>query len=208
MNDSICVMVVDDDPDVLPATSRMVRSLGYQVIEASNGTQCKTLLTSRIPDLILLDVMLPDLDGTDLCRDLKADPKFSKIYIVLTSGLKTSSFDQADGLEFGAEGYIARPISNREFKARIKAMVRILLAERERDLLIVELKAALSKVKRLSGLLPFCSYCKKIRDDKGYWQQIDEYIRTYSEAELGDSICPNCAKTYFPGLNIYQEEER
>lgn len=203
MNETIDVMVVDDDPDVLFATSRMVRALGYHVSEASDGAQCRQMLSEKVPDLILMDVMLPDDNGAELCREIKADPELSKALVVLTSGMKISSFDQADGLEIGADGYIARPVSNREFKARVKAMVRILLAERERDLLIHELQTALSKVKRLSGLLPFCSYCKKIRDDKGYWNQIEAYIQMYSDAELGDSICPGCAKTYFPGVNIF-----
>lgn len=207
MKEKIKIMVVDDDPDVLTANSRLVKGLGYSVIEASDGAECKRLLAEELPDLVLLDVILPDMDGRQLCKDIKSNPDLAHIFVVLTSGMKTSSSDQADGLEFGADGYIARPVSNREFKARVRAMVRILIAERERDQLIVELKTALSKVKRLSGLLPLCSYCKKIRNDKGYWDRIEEYIREYSEAELGDSICPKCAKTYFPGVNIYNKED-
>ena len=205
MTEEIKVLVVDDDPDVLFATSRVVGTIGYKVSKAMSGMQCQEMISEEVPDLILLDVMLPDINGTDLCRNIKSDPKFKQVFIVLTSGARTSSFDQADGLDCGADGYIARPISNRELKSRVKAMVRIVLAERERDRLIGELKDALSKVKQLSGLLPFCSYCKKIRDDKGYWNQIEEYIQEYSEAELGDSICPGCARTYFPGVNIYQD---
>lgn len=206
MKDNIQILIVDDDPDVLAASERLVKSLGYQVATASDGNECKQALKKTTPDLILLDVMLPDMNGRDLCRDIKSDPDLAGIFIVLTSGMKTSSQDQADGLELGADGYIARPVSNREFKARVTAMVRILVAERERDRLIIELKAALSKVKQLSGLLPFCSYCRKIRNDKGYWNQIEQYVQEYSEAELGDSICPDCAKTYFPGINIYRDD--
>ncbi|MCG8615222.1 MAG: response regulator [Desulfobacterales bacterium] len=204
MNDSIRTMIVDDDPDVLAATSRIVGSLGHTVIQADSGNQCRTKIKTETPDLLLLDVMLPDADGAELCRQIKSDPATRHIFIVLTSGLRTSSIEQADGLDVGADGYIARPISNRELKARVNAMVRILVAERERDSLILELKDALSKVRQLSGLLPFCSYCKKIRDDKGYWNRIEEYIQAYSDAELGDSICPDCATTFFPGVNIYQ----
>ena len=205
MNQDLSVMVVDDDPDVLFATVRVITSMGYRVIAAASGQECKTSLRKAVPDLILLDVVLPDMNGIDLCRDLKNDPAFKGVFIVLTSGMKTSSLDQADGLEFGADGYIARPISNRELKARIHAMVRILLSEREQSRLITELQDALSRVKRLSGLLPFCSYCKKIRDDRGYWNQIEEYIQENSDAELGESICPACARNFFPGLNIYEQ---
>ena len=78
-------------------------------------------------------------------------------------------------------------------------------AEEERERLVKELQEALAEVKTLSGLLPICSSCKKIRDDKGYWNQIEAYIRNHSEAEFSHSICPECAKELYPDLNIYDE---
>ena len=149
---------------------------------------------------------MPDVLGSELCRQIKADPAFNGIFVVLLSGSKTSSAEQAEGLDVGADGYIARPISNRELKARVNAMVRILTAERERNRLIAELREALSKIKKLSGLLPICSHCKKIRDDKGYWNQIESYIHDHSDAEFSHSICPECAKKYYPDLDIYDDK--
>jgi hypothetical protein len=72
-------------------------------------------------------------------------------------------------------------------------------AEKEREELIGELKDALAEVKALRGILPLCSYCKRIRDDEGYWQQVDVYIRRHSQAEISHSICPECLERYFPG---------
>jgi len=80
-------------------------------------------------------------------------------------------------------------------------------AEQEREELISDLQKALGKVKKLSGLLPICSHCKKIRDDKGYWSQIEEYIQDHSAAEFSHSICQECAKKYFPEYDIYDEDE-
>jgi hypothetical protein len=80
-------------------------------------------------------------------------------------------------------------------------------AQTEKDNLIVELMDALSKVKTLSGLLPICSYCKKIRDDKGYWNQIESYIHEHSEAEFSHSICQECAKKYYPDMDLYSDEQ-
>jgi hypothetical protein len=71
-------------------------------------------------------------------------------------------------------------------------------AEEERERLIEQLQEALAEVKTLSGLLPLCSSCKRIRDDKGYWQQIEAYIREHSEAEFSHSVCPECAKKLYP----------
>jgi hypothetical protein len=79
-------------------------------------------------------------------------------------------------------------------------------AQVEKDNLIVELQEALKKVRTLSGLIPICSSCKKIRDDQGYWSQIESYIRTHSGAEFSHGICPECAKKLYPDLDIYEEE--
>lgn len=200
MNQTIKVLIVDDDPDVLFATSRVVKSAGYEVLEATTGLECIETAGAKRPDLILLDVVLPDADGTELCRRIKSDPALAGTFVILISGTKTATTDQADGLDIGADGYIIRPVSNRELVARIKAMVRILLAERERDRLIVELRAALSQVKKLSGLLPICMHCKKIRDDKGFWNQIESYIHEHSEADFSHSICQECAIKHYPDL--------
>jgi bacterioferritin-associated ferredoxin len=77
--------------------------------------------------------------------------------------------------------------------------------EKEREKLIAELKDSLAQVKKLSGLLPICSHCKKIRDDKGYWNQIESYIYDHSEADFSHSICPECAKKHYPDFDIYDD---
>ncbi len=203
MSEEIEILVVDDDPDILFATARVVRKAGYPVVEASSGGECLQKIRESKPDILLLDVLLPDAEGPDICRRIKGDADLKSIYVILISGVRTASDDQADGLDGGADGYIARPISNRELVARVRAMERILTAERERDRLIVRLQDALAKVKTLSGMLPLCSYCKNIRDDEGYWNQIEAYIAKHSDAEFSHSICPDCAEKHFPEMDLY-----
>ena len=77
-------------------------------------------------------------------------------------------------------------------------------AEKERDLVICELQTALSEVKTLRGLIPICSNCKSIRDDKGYWNKIESYIKAHSEAEFTHGICPDCAQRLYPDMNPYR----
>jgi PAS domain S-box-containing protein len=79
--------------------------------------------------------------------------------------------------------------------------------EEDRDKLIVDLQKSLLEIKTLRGFLPICSYCKKIRDDKGYWNKIESYIQKHSETEFSHSICPECARKYWPDMNIYGEDE-
>ena len=78
-------------------------------------------------------------------------------------------------------------------------------AEEEKEKLITELQTALAEVKTLSGLLPICSSCKKIRDDKGYWEQVDVYIHKYSQADISHSVCPDCAEKHYPDFDIYDD---
>ncbi len=78
-------------------------------------------------------------------------------------------------------------------------------AEQERNQLINELQVALKEIKTLKGILPFCSFCKKVRDDKGYWEKVDVYIHKYSQADITHSVCPECAKKNYPDISVYED---
>jgi len=192
------ILVVDDDPDIRFATVRLLRKAGYLVAEADTGEMGLCLVRETHPDLVLLDVMLPDKDGYEICRIIKTDEELKNTYVILISGKKTWSDDQSEGLEIGADGYVARPVSNRELLARVQSMVRIIRAERDRDRLIGELQEALASIRTLRGLLPICCHCKKIRDDKGYWSQLEKYLHEHSDAEFSHSICPECREKLYP----------
>jgi CheY-like chemotaxis protein len=198
MNQELTILVVDDDPDIRLSTARVLRRAGYRVEAAETGEQCLQMVSEKSPDLVLLDVILPDIDGYEVCRRIKGESDRPGTYVILASGKKTASDDQSEGLELGADGYIARPIPNRELLARTQAMARIIRAERERDRAIEELNAAMANIKTLKGLLPICASCKKIRDDQGYWNQVESYISTHSEVQFSHSVCPECAKKLYP----------
>jgi hypothetical protein len=89
--------------------------------------------------------------------------------------------------------------------ANIRLYLELEQTHEEREKLIRNLQEALVKVKTLSGLLPICSACKKIRDDKGYWRQIESYIRDHSEAEFSHGICPDCMRKLYPDFDLYEE---
>jgi DNA-binding response OmpR family regulator len=197
MTNPLTLLVVDDDPAILAATARVLRSAGYTVYEADGAMACMTTVRERRPDLVLLDLVMPDGNGYDLCRQIKTDPVLKDTYVLMCSGTKTGSDDRSIGLEIGADGFMTRPIANRELLARVAAMARIIAAERERDRLIAELQAALAKVKTLSGLLPICANCKKIRDDKGYWEHVEVYVMQHSHADFSHSICPDCMQKLY-----------
>ncbi len=137
-NHDITILVVDDDADIRFATSRIIQSAGYGVVAASSGLEALETARQVRPDMVLLDVVLPDIMGTEVCRRIKADPFFDGTFVLLTSGLKTGSSHQTEGLDVGADGYIVRPVSNRELTVRVNAMVRIMTAERKRAYAILK----------------------------------------------------------------------
>ncbi len=95
--------------------------------------------------------------------------------------------------------------SNRQIAA-VEDITERKRAEEHRDKLIADLQKALSEVKTLRGFLPICSHCKKIRDDKGYWDQIESYIHKHSDAEFSHGICPECAEKHYPDMDLYGDE--
>ena len=123
------ILIVDDQIHALQGVSRIMRGAGYEAFEASNGADCLRMAAEHKPDLILLDVVLPDIDGREVCRRIKSEPETADIYVVLFSSVHIGSDCQAEGLEHGADGYIARPIPNRELLARVKAVLRLKYAE-------------------------------------------------------------------------------
>ncbi len=130
MDDKARILLIDDDPLLSRATARLLRSSGYEVSMALTGAAGLHMVQEQSPDLVLLDVVLPDIDGLEVCRRIKADRALADVYVILLSGLKIASDEQAQGLEAGADAYIARPIANRELLARVEALMRIQRAER------------------------------------------------------------------------------
>jgi PAS domain S-box-containing protein len=123
------ILVVDDDMALRRLTVAILTSAGYVATPAANGAEALRLAAEQRPDLVLLDVGLPDINGMEVCRRLKADPATADIFVILFSSTNTDAASQVAGLEGGADGYITRPIANRELLARVRATLRLQQAE-------------------------------------------------------------------------------
>ena len=203
MNGQFKILVVDDNPEMLSLSTMILERAGYDILEATSGRDCLNKVQTHHPDLVLLDVILPDIAGTEICRQIKADKNLEDIFVILVSGIQVSSEHQAEGLNIGADSYIVRPIPNKEFLARIQAGERIKVAEdglrekeKQQQVLISQLKEALAEIKTLKGFIPICSLCKKIRNDKGYWDNLETYISKHTNAIFSHGLCPTCAEKY------------
>lgn len=135
----IRILVVDDNSDLLAGTVRLLERAGYAVTPTGSGEEAIAATQQSRPDLILLDREMPGMDGMEVCRRLKSDPALAQIFVIILSGVSVASDEQAEGLEAGADGYIARPIANRELLARVEAYVRILRLTRSLRLQAEEL---------------------------------------------------------------------
>jgi len=199
------ILVAEDQPVSRHILVGNLRKWGYDVTAVEDGTQAWGALREEgAPPLAILDWLMPGMDGIDVCRQIRRIPQTRPIYVILLTARRDRE-DKILGLQSGADDYITKPFDREELRARVQVGIRVLelqgaLAQRVR-----ELEEALSRVKTLQGLLPICSYCKKIRNDRNYWQQVEGYISDHSEAQFSHGICPECYGRFVqPQLNGMQ----
>jgi len=208
------ILLVTDNPEILLESSKILKIAGYGVMEATTGKECLNAVQTYHPDLVVLDTTLPDMTGIEVCRQMKNDQYLEDIFVILVSESVVSSEHQAEGLDIGADEYIILPISRKEFLARVHAGERIKRAEdalrkKEKDLeeLVLELREALAEIKTLKGFIPICASCKKIRDDEGYWDQLEAYISKHTNAVFTHGLCPECAEKYKDEMKKISKKE-
>jgi len=190
------VLIAEDDLVSNHLLQVKLRQWGYEIVETKNGHEAwQALQRENAPQLAILDWMMPGMDGIDICRNVRASSKLQSMYIILL----TTRIDQKDiveGLQAGADDYITKPFESEELQARVHVGARIVRLQSELAERVTELEEALAKVKQLEGILPICSYCNKIRDDRDYWQQFEKYISQHSQAMFSHGICPDCYEKY------------
>lgn len=213
------ILVVDDEPMNRNLVVTLLRKSGYAYDVASGGREAIEKATTSSFDLILLDVLMPGIDGYETCRLLKeAGPAVGNVPVIMVTTLNDRE-SLLKALESGVTDFLTKPIDAAELMLRVRNAVTLKRyqdslsshiemlqseirrrerAEAEKEASIIDLTDALSRIRTLSGLLPICASCKKIRDDRGYWNQIESYISSRSEAEFSHSICPGCAKRLYP----------
>jgi DNA-binding response OmpR family regulator len=185
------ILIAEDDAVSRCFLEAALSKWDYEVISTCDGTQAWEAFQREIPPIAILDWMMPGLDGGELCRRIRSlETPFAPYLILLTA--KSEKEDVVAGLEAGADDYITKPFNRQELRARLEVGLRIGELQKNLAARIEELESALSRVKQLQGLLPICSYCKKIRSDHDYWEQVDTYITKHSEVLFSHSICPAC----------------
>jgi CheY-like chemotaxis protein len=233
------ILIVEDS---LAQAKYLQRSLDSWLIETaitSNGVEALDFMASRMPALIISDVVMPVMDGYALCKQIKASPRFGRVPFMLLTQLSHPA-DIFKGLESGADYYNLKPFDVDKLRERVAAILRAIKSPPEvlpeppfdlnfayggqaypvragrsqiLDLLLAtfedivvknqrleeanrKLSEARQDNKTLRGLIPICSYCKQVRDDRGYWDQVESYISKHFEADFSHGICPRCFSKY------------
>ncbi len=186
------ILIADDDAVTRQLVQMLLTKWEYEVTPVDNGTDaCAHLVSEDGPSLAILDWMMPGLDGPKVCKKVRASNPKRPLYLILLTTLEKKD-NIVMGLESGADDYLAKPFDPGELRARVRAGERVVNLESDLRQHVRELETALAHVKQLQGLLPICSYCKKIRDDQDYWHSVDRYIAKETNVRFSHGICPTC----------------
>jgi len=186
------VLIADDDLVTLRLLEVTLKSWGYEVCTATDGVEALRIIEEGArPEMALLDWQMPGRDGPEVCRNIRARPQGLPVYIILLTSLGGRQ-DIIQGLQSGADDYVTKPFDRDELRARLDVGRRIVELQLSLAARVQQLEEALVRVKQLQGLVPICSYCKKIRNDKNFWQQVEAYVSEHSEAKFSHGICPEC----------------
>jgi YesN/AraC family two-component response regulator len=205
----ITLLYVEDEAAAREEVSQFLTRRVRTLISASNGEEGLERFRAEQPDLIVTDIRMPVMDGMQMSRVVRQMNK--GIPIIVTTAHSDTSY-MLEAIDIGIDQYVVKPVDAGKLSGALEKCEEIIEYRRahkrylaEREQLIGELQEALAKVKLLSGMLPICASCKKIRDDQGYWKQIEVYIQSHSEAEFTHGICPDCAQRFY---GKYMKEEK
>src|SRR5450432_3366979 len=186
------ILIAEDDRVSRHLLAATLKHWGYELVVACDGLEALAALQEPdAPSLAILDWMMPGIDGVQVTTAARQMVTSTPPYIILLTA-KSEQQDIIAALEAGADDYLTKPFHREELGARVRAGLRIVELQRSLADRVHELEESLTSVKQLQGMLPICSYCKKIRDDQNYWQKVQNYISDHSDAQFSHGVCPSC----------------
>jgi DNA-binding response OmpR family regulator len=186
------ILIAEDDPVSCRILELTLTAWGHDVSIATDGRAAWEMLQrADSPPLAILDIMMPEMDGCEVCRRVRQRAADIPPYLIMLTAM-TAKEDVVKGIQAGANDYLTKPFHREELKVRVEVGLRMLELQRVLADRVKQLEEALSQVKQLQGLLPICSYCKKVRDDQNYWQKLDTYLSDRADVQFSHGICPGC----------------
>jgi DNA-binding response OmpR family regulator len=189
------ILIADDDRISRRLLEANLGKWGHEVLETQDGEATWEAMQGKdAPALAIVDWMMPGVDGVELCRRARARSPAPPLYIILLTA-RASPADLVQALDAGADDYVTKPFDPAELRARVGVGIRVVQLQRELAGRIADLEEALAHVDELHGILPVCSYCKKVRSDTDSWHQLEEYVTAHSAARFSHGVCPHCLET-------------
>ena len=209
------ILIVDDSPDQQALLRSILGKAGHtNVLSADSAKSAARVLNldgesaAEKIDLILMDVLMPEQDGVETCRQIKRCAHLEDIPVIMVTA-KSDLGNLQEAFAAGAMDFISKPVNSVELLVRVSSALLLkqeMDRRKNRELELrrshEELQKALKEVKVLRGLIPICASCKKIRNDGGFWQQLEEYLGEHSEAEFSHGLCQPCIKKLYPGVYL------
>jgi CheY-like chemotaxis protein len=193
------IVIADDDVQSRRLLETTLRDWKYEVLVAADGQQAwQALQSADAPMIAILDWQLPGVTSPSLCRRIRELDQFVPPYVILLSAAEHRA-EAIAGLSHGADDFMLKPFDQDELRARLRVGARVLGLQQKLATRIRELTEVLVQIRQLQGLLPICSYCKKVRDDQNYWQQVETYIAKRSDLRFTHGICPDCYEAHIHG---------
>jgi phosphoserine phosphatase RsbU/P len=174
------ILTVEDELVARAILRQALRRLGHDVVEAPDGEAAWKMLEAEPVRVVVSDWMMPNSDGLDLCRKIRGRVGSEYIYFILLTGRDATEENQTAAADAGVDDFLTKPLDVNELWTRLRVAERILKYT--------------TQVRQLEEMLPICSYCKKIRDDQNYWQQLEGYISERTGSDFSHSVCPDCYK--------------
>jgi CheY-like chemotaxis protein len=192
------ILIAEDDLTSRLTLTELLKKQGHEVVAVVNGTEAlEELRKPDAPALAILDWLMPQVDGAEVVRQIRTLKTDRPPYLIMLT-IRGEKADIIRGLTAGANDYLSKPFDAGELCARIEAGRRMLDMQDSLASKVEALKRALEQIKTLRGIVPICAKCKNIRDDEGYWNQVEVFIRDRSEAEFSHCICPKCMEQLYP----------
>jgi DNA-binding response OmpR family regulator len=189
------VLIAEDDPVSRRLLGANLHKWGHQVRDVEDGIAAwEAMQEEDAPALAILDWMMPGLDGVEVCRRARQRSPAPPLYVILLTA-RTRPEDIVQALDAGADDYVTKPFHAAELRARLGVGIRVVQLQLELARRIAELEEALARVDELHGILPICSYCKRIRSDTDSWHRVEEYVSAHSAARFSHGVCPACLET-------------
>lgn len=178
------VLLVDDEEDLRSLLSAELRADGWDVLCAPDAESAWDLIARQKTHLVVCDWILPGLDGLELCRRVRALRGASYVYFILMTGARLKREDGHEAMRAGIDDLLIKPLDLTQLSLRLRAAQRVL--------------AYANRLRELEGVIPICSYCRRLRDEKDCYDKMEKYFLKHAGVLFSHGVCPECLARHFP----------